>query len=67
MIKSKYSLSNDEMNELSEIFGKRVNFSKRERHYYNHGVGTMPSLIKPLLGKVEPAAIVKLDFQRYAN
>jgi len=66
LIKSKYSLSDDEKNELSEIFGKRVNFSKRERHYYTHDVGTMPSLIKPLLGKVEPAAIVKVSNEEEA-
>ncbi|MBE0522901.1 MAG: FAD-binding oxidoreductase [Methanosarcinales archaeon] len=54
------------MNELSKIFGKRVNFSKRERHYYTHDVGTMPSLIKPLLGRVEPAAIVKIGSEEEA-
>ncbi|MCK4937597.1 MAG: FAD-binding oxidoreductase [Methanosarcinales archaeon] len=66
MVKSKYSLSNEEKNELIEIFGTRVNFNKRERHYYTHDVGCMPSLIKPLLGKVEPAAIVKVGSEEEA-
>ncbi|MCL7410253.1 MAG: FAD-binding oxidoreductase [Methanosarcinaceae archaeon] len=62
MTKYVSELSEKQKEELTNIFGnKRVNFSKRERHYYTHDVGTLPYLVKPMLGKVEPAAIVKVS------
>ena len=61
MTKYVSELSEKQKEELTNIFGKRVNFKKRERHYYTHDVGTLPYLVKPLLGKVEPAAIVRVS------
>src|SRR5665648_358179 len=59
-------LTTQQQQELSDIFGTRVNFKKRERHYYTHDVGTLPPLAKPLLGKTEPAAIVKIGSEAEA-
>ena len=61
MVRNVSELSNSQKSELESIFQNRVNFEKRERHYYGHDVGTMPSLVKPLLGNTEPAAIVRLS------
>ncbi len=61
MTKYVSELSEKQKEELTNIFGKRVNFKKRERHYYTHDVGTLPYLVKPLLGKVEPAAIIRVS------
>lgn len=62
MTKYVSELSEKQKEELTDIFGNdRVNFKKRERHYYTHDVGTLPYLVKPMLGKVEPAAIVKVS------
>ncbi|MCD4703926.1 MAG: FAD-binding oxidoreductase [Methanosarcinaceae archaeon] len=60
-------LSLQQKKELEDIFGeKSVNFKKRERHYYTHDVGALPALAKPLLGKVEPAAIVRVHSENDA-
>ncbi|ADE36123.1 FAD-binding and (Fe-S)-binding domain-containing protein [Methanohalophilus mahii] len=55
-----FEFSEQQKKELTDIFGSRVNLSRRERHFYNHDVGALPSMAKKLLGKAEPAAIVKL-------
>ncbi len=60
MSQSVFELSENQKNKLSDIFGERVNVSKRERHFYNHDVGALPSMVRKFLGKAEPAAIVKL-------
>ncbi|MDK2891687.1 FAD-binding and (Fe-S)-binding domain-containing protein [Methanohalophilus sp.] len=61
MSQNVFELSESQKKELSDIFGERVNFSKRERHFYNHDVGALPSMVRRFLGKAEPAAIVKLN------
>lgn len=61
MVKYVSELAGDQKSELKEIFGHRVNFKKRERHYYGHDIGTLPTMVKPLLGNSEPAAIVKIE------
>ncbi|MBP2030543.1 Fe-S oxidoreductase/FAD/FMN-containing dehydrogenase [Methanohalophilus levihalophilus] len=60
MSQSVFELSESQKNELSAMFADRVNMSKRERHFYNHDVGALPSMVRKFLGKAEPAAIVKL-------
>ena len=45
--------------ELQHIFGDRVSFSKLERKLYGHDIAAMPSLIKPLIGKTVPDAVVQ--------
>ncbi|MFC1894029.1 FAD-binding and (Fe-S)-binding domain-containing protein [Chloroflexota bacterium] len=45
--------------ELQQIFGERVSFSKLERKLYGHDIAAVPSLIKPLIGKTVPDAVVQ--------
>ncbi|MCL5279115.1 MAG: FAD-binding oxidoreductase [Planctomycetes bacterium] len=42
-----------------EQFGDRVRFDKIERVLYGHDIAAMPSLIKPLIGKALPDAVVQ--------
>ncbi len=44
---------------LKGVFGDRANFSLLERKMYNHDIGAMPSLIKPVLGDTTPGAVVQ--------
>ncbi len=44
---------------LSKTFGARVSFDPVERMLYSHDVGDIPYLIKPLLGKTTPQAVVQ--------
>jgi FAD/FMN-containing dehydrogenase len=46
--------------ELSTIFGEYINLDKRELHYYNHDIGALPPLVKTVIGKTDPAAVVKI-------
>lgn len=45
--------------ELQRIFGPRVTFDRRERTFYSHDVGSLPNLVKPLVGNTLPAAVVQ--------
>jgi Fe-S oxidoreductase/FAD/FMN-containing dehydrogenase len=56
------------------MFGSRATFSKTERVLYGHDIGAMPSLIKPLIGKTIPDAVVQpqseqelVELIRWAN
>jgi FAD/FMN-containing dehydrogenase len=44
---------------LRETFGPRVTFDPLERTFYGHDVGSLPSLVKPLVGNTLPAAVVQ--------
>ena len=44
---------------LEKTFGARVKFDEVERMLYSHDVGEIPYLIKPLLGKTTPQAVVQ--------
>ncbi len=44
---------------LKEKFHNRVSFDLMERKIYSHDVGTMPPLIKPLIGKALADAVVQ--------
>jgi len=44
---------------LAKTFGQRVSFDPVERMLYSHDVGEIPYLIKPLLGKTTPQAVVQ--------
>ena len=44
---------------LSGIFDSRVAFDKLERLFYSHDVGSLPSLVKPLVGNTLPAGVVQ--------
>lgn len=54
-----FELSAELKDQLNSLFGKWVTFSEEERKYYDHDIGNLPSLIKPLLGRTVPAAVVK--------
>lgn len=60
MSRNVFELSEGRKKELADMFGERVNVRKRERHFYNHDVGALPSMVRRFLGKAEPAAIVKI-------
>ncbi len=45
--------------ELRQIFGPRVTFDRLEQIFYSHDVGSLPSLVKPLLGSTLPAGVVQ--------
>ncbi|WP_406660953.1 FAD-binding and (Fe-S)-binding domain-containing protein [Methanolobus sp. ZRKC3] len=66
MANDKYELSDLQKQELSDIFGRGVNFKDKERTFYTHDVGALPSLVKGLLGKTKPAAIVKVINEKKA-
>jgi Fe-S oxidoreductase/FAD/FMN-containing dehydrogenase len=44
---------------LREIFGPRVAFDRLERLFYSHDVGSLPSLVRPLIGGTLPTAVVQ--------
>ena len=53
------SLSPAMQQELQERFGQRVSFDKLERMFYSHDVGSLPSLVKPLVGNTLPAGVIQ--------
>ncbi|MEN6326174.1 MAG: FAD-binding oxidoreductase, partial [Syntrophomonas sp.] len=52
-------LTIQQQNYLTNIFRNRVNFDSRERRFYANDVGTMPAMVKRLMGKHIPAGIVQ--------
>lgn len=52
-------LSETQKSVLKETFNDRVTFEERERKYYAHDIGVMPSLISPLLDPKIPLAVVR--------
>jgi Fe-S oxidoreductase/FAD/FMN-containing dehydrogenase len=52
-------LSTQQQQELRDIAGTRVTFDRLERMFYSHDVGSLPSLVKPLIGSTQPAAVVQ--------
>ncbi|HEX3011988.1 MAG TPA: FAD-binding and (Fe-S)-binding domain-containing protein, partial [Syntrophomonadaceae bacterium] len=52
-------LTIQQQNYLTNIFGNRVNFDPRERRFYANDVGTMPAMVKRLMGKHIPAGIIQ--------
>jgi FAD/FMN-containing dehydrogenase len=53
------SLSSHLQQELQDRFGPRVAFDRLERTFYSHDVGSLPSLVKPLVGNTLPAGVVQ--------
>jgi Fe-S oxidoreductase/FAD/FMN-containing dehydrogenase len=45
--------------QLEGMFGPRVTFDRIERMLYSHDVGSLPGLIKPLVGNTLPAGVVQ--------
>jgi Fe-S oxidoreductase/FAD/FMN-containing dehydrogenase len=52
-------LSVQQQQQLQETFGRRVAFDRLERMFYSHDVGSLPSLVKPLVGSTMPAGVVQ--------
>jgi Fe-S oxidoreductase/FAD/FMN-containing dehydrogenase len=44
---------------LQGAFGARVRFDESERMFYSHDMGSLPSLVKPILGNTLPAGVVQ--------
>src|SRR3990172_5922786 len=51
--------ASSKMEQLTELFGNRANFRYGERVLYSHDVAAMPGLVKPLVGKTVPEAVVQ--------
>ena len=45
--------------DLEEKFGNRVSFHKLERKLYGHDIAVVPGLVKPIIGKTIPDAVVQ--------
>ncbi|HUT35346.1 MAG TPA: FAD-binding and (Fe-S)-binding domain-containing protein [Planctomycetota bacterium] len=45
--------------ELRELFGERVSFRPVERRLYGHDIAAFPSLLRPLVGRRVPDAVVQ--------
>ena len=52
-------MNNELRTDLEKKFGNRVNFRKLERKLYGHDIAAIPGLIKPLIGKTIPGAVVQ--------
>ena len=52
-------LSTAQQESLREIFHNRFSTDPLECRIYGHDVGTMPPLVKPLIGKAQAAAVVQ--------
>ncbi|MGD8397336.1 MAG: FAD-binding and (Fe-S)-binding domain-containing protein [Anaerolineae bacterium] len=52
-------LSAQQKQQLQETFGPRVAFDRLERMFYGHDVGSLPSLVEPLIGSTLPAGVVQ--------
>jgi len=39
---------------LTDTFGPRATFDEMERKVYGHDIGSIPSMIKPFLGRTAP-------------
>ncbi len=52
-------LSAQQQQQLYDTFGTRVAFDRMERMFYGHDVGSLPSLVKPLVGSTMPAGVVQ--------
>jgi Fe-S oxidoreductase/FAD/FMN-containing dehydrogenase len=52
-------LSEQQKQQLQKTFGPRVAFDRLERMFYSHDVGSLPSLVKPLVGSTMPAGVVQ--------
>jgi FAD/FMN-containing dehydrogenase len=52
-------INNKLRKDLEKKFGNRVSFHKLERKLYGHDIAVVPGLIKPVIGKTIPDAVVQ--------
>lgn len=57
------NLTENQKEALKEVFGEHVTFEERERKYYAHDIGILPSLISPLINAQIPLAVVRPQSQ----
>ncbi len=50
--------------DLETLFSNRVSFRKLERKLYGHDIAAIPGLMKPLIGKTMPDAVVQPETER---
>jgi Fe-S oxidoreductase/FAD/FMN-containing dehydrogenase len=50
--------------DLLNMFGNRVSFHKLERKLYGHDIAAIPTLVKPLIGKTVPDAVVQPEAEQ---
>lgn len=55
------SLSREQTRFLEDRFGKRVTFDRLERKLYAHDIASVPPMVRPLVGKTSPRAVVLVD------
>lgn len=60
MVKTVSELSDSQKREIITLFGENVNLKKKERYFYSHDVGALPTIAKNIIGKTQPAAIVRI-------
>ena len=53
------NMTADQKKYLEDTFNSRVSFDPTERKLYSHDIAAMPKLIKPLIGKTLPDAVVQ--------
>lgn len=56
---SEAQMKHELMSELQNLFGEDVNFDRVERKLYSHDVGSIPSLVKPLMPGGVASAVVR--------
>jgi Fe-S oxidoreductase/FAD/FMN-containing dehydrogenase len=49
---------------LSELFGNRVSFRRVERKLYGHDIAAIPALVRPLIGRTIPDAVVQPETEK---
>jgi Fe-S oxidoreductase/FAD/FMN-containing dehydrogenase len=54
-----FAMSAELRAELETTYPHRVNFDRTERMLYAHDVGSLPRLVKPVIGDTTPSAIVQ--------
>jgi hypothetical protein len=52
-------ISPEVQDRLLEVFGTRVTFDPFERQFYRSDVGSLPSLVTPIVGNLTPAGVVQ--------
>ena len=52
-------LSSTLQGDFKGIFDHRMTFDPIDRRLYSHDIGVFPKLVRPLVGKTMPAAVVQ--------
>ena len=55
------SISNELQEKLQGTFGERVRFDVIERMFYSHDMGSLPSLVKTIIGNAQQPEVPQLE------